>query len=171
MVQDLDKIDNVVFGEHKGAISVNSNNNNFNKIVITIDDHDEDVITAHVMINGSVKGIITSWVYKDLLEFIESYLNGTNELDAIGEELVGYLKIDDYEINDSTIKITLPNNREMKIMHERENVYNIAYKAKVKIYGKSEVVDETYRWDYERIETDSVKNLAKIIVLRYIYNF
>ena len=164
LVQDLDKIDNVVFNEHNGIIKIGN-------VLINIDDYDSDGITAHIFIDLISQGKITARKYEDLLEGIKSYLNGDNELDEIGSELVDYLKLDDYEIDGSEIKITLPNNIEMNIGRRQENVYHITYKAKVKIYGNSEVVDENYRWDYERIKTDSVKNLAKIIVLKYIYNF
>lgn len=167
LVQDLDKIDSVEFGEHTGTILINS----FKNITINIDDYEEDGITAHILVDKTIKGEITSRVYKDLLEFIESYLNGNNELDVIGAELVDYLKLDDYEIDGSAIKINLPNNREMKIKHNQENVYNIAYRTKQETYMNNEVIDEIITWDYINIKTDSVKNLAKIIVLKYVYNF
>lgn len=167
LVQDLDKIDSVVFGEHNGEIIVDS----IKEIIITIDDFNTDGIAAHVMVNHHLAGRVISRKYEDLLEEIKSYLNGDNEPDEIGSELADYLKLDDYEINGSTIKINLPNNREMKIMYEKENVYNIAYQTKNNVYGNKEVVDIIDTWDYTNIKTDSVKNLAKIIVLKYIYNF
>ena len=40
-----------------------------------------------------------------------------------------------------------------------------------KTCGNNETVDMMDTWYYEQIKTDSVKNLAKIIVLKYIYNF
>lgn len=149
LVQDLDNINNVVFNEHSGMILVAGN------MLVNINDFEPDGITARIFINNVQKLIITSRKYEDLLEEIKSYLNGDNELDVIGSELADYLKLDDYEIDDSMIKITLPNNRGMKIECVQENIYNIAY----------------HTWDCEYIKTDSVKNLAKIIVLKYIYNF
>ena len=166
LVQDLDKIDSVVFGEHNGEIVVDS----IKEIIITIDDFNTDGIAAHVMVNHHLAGRVTSRKYEDLLEEIKSHLNGDNELDTIGSELADYLKLDDYEIDGSRIKITLPNKREMKIIYEKENAYNIAYQIKNSVYENNEVVDTVDTWDYTNIETDSVKNLAKIIVLKYIYN-
>ena len=164
LVQDLDKINNVVFNEHNGMILIGN-------MLVNINDFEPDGITARVFINSIPKGRVTSRKYEDLLEEIKSYLNGDNELNEIGSELVDYLKLDDYKIDDSMIKITLPNNREMKIGHKQENVYSIGYKTKRNIYGENETVDMMDTWYYEQIKTDSVKNLAKIIVLKYIYNF
>lgn len=167
LVQDLDKIDSVVFGEHNGEIVVDG----IKEIVITFDDFSTNGIAAYISVSHHLAYKVVSRKYEDLLEEIKSYLNSSNELDEIGSELVDYLKLDDYEINGSTIKITLPNNRKMKIMHERENVYNISYQTKNSVYENNEVVDTVDTCDYTNIETDSVKNLAKIIVLKYIYNF
>lgn len=167
LVQDLDKIDSVVFGEHNGEIVVDG----IKETVITIDDFSTNGIAAYVTVNHHLAYRVISRKYEDLLEEIKSYLNGSNELDEIGSELVDYLKLDDYEINGSTIKITLPNNHKMKIGHEQENSYNIVYQTKNSIYENNEVVDVVDAWDHTNIKTDSVKNLAKIIVLKYIYNF
>lgn len=164
LVQDLDNINNVVFNEHNGMIAIGN-------VLININDFEPDGITARVFINSVPKGRITSRKYEDLLEEIKSYLNGDNELNEIGAELVDYLKLDDYEIDDSMIKITLPNNREMKIWRKQENIYSIGYKTKQKTYGNNETADTMNTWDYTNIKTDSIKNLAKIIVLKYIYNF
>lgn len=164
LVQDLDKIDNVMFGEHNGMIAIG-------KVFININDYDSDGITVHIFVDLISQGKITARKYEDLLEGIKSYLNDDNKLDMIGSELVDYLKLDDYEIDDSMIKITLPNNREMKIGHKQENIYSIGYKTKQKTCGNNETVDTMDTWYYEQIKTDSVKNLAKIIVLKYIYNF
>lgn len=164
LVQDLDKINSVVFGEHSGMIQIGN-------VFVTVNDFKPDGITVRVFINNVQKLIITSRKYEDLLKEIKSHLNGDNELDAIGLELADYLKLDDYEIDGSRIKINLPNNHEMKIIHDKENVYNIAYQTKNNVYGNKEVVDTIDTWDYTNIKTDSVKNLAKIIVLKYIYNF
>lgn len=165
LVQDLDNINNVVFNEHSGMILVAGN------MLVNINDFEPDGITARIFINNVPKGRVTARKYEDLLEEIKSYLNGNNELNEIGSELVNYLKLDDYKIDDSMIKITLPNNREMKIGHKQENVYSIGYKTKQKTCGNNETVDMMDTWYYEQIKTDSVKNLAKIIVLKYIYNF
>lgn len=165
LVRDLDNINNVVFNEHNGMILVAGN------VLVNINDFEPDGITAYIFINSVPKGRVTARKYEDLLEEIKSYLNGNNELNEIGSELVDYLKLDDYEIDDSMIKITLPNNREMKIGHKQENVYSIGYKTKQKTCGNNETVDTMDTWYYEQIKTDSVKNLAKIIVLKYIYNF
>lgn len=167
LVQDLDKIDSVVFGEHNGEIVVDS----IKEIVITLDDFSTNGIAAYISVSHHLAYRVVSRKYEDLLEEIKSYLNGSNELDEIGSELVDCLKLDDYKIDDSMIKITLPNNREMKIGHKQENVYSIGYKTKRNIYGENETVDMMDTWYYEQIKTDSVKNLAKIIVLKYIYNF
>lgn len=164
LVQDLDKINSVVFGEHSGMIQIGN-------VFVHINDFKPDGITVQVFINNIQKLIITARKYEDLLEEIKSYLNGNNELDAIGSELADYLKLDGYEIDDSMIKITLPNRREMKIIYEKENAYNIAYQTKNSVYGNKEVVDTVDTWDYTNIKTDNVKNLAKIIVLKFIYNF
>lgn len=164
LVQDLDNINNVVFGEHSGMIVIGN-------VLININDYDADVITAHIFVDFISQGKITARKYEDLLEEIESYLNDDNELNEIGSELADYLKLDDYKIDHSMIKITLPNNRGMKIECVQENIYNIAYQTKNSVYENNEVVDTVDTWDYTNIETDSVKNLAKIIVLRYIYNF
>ena len=164
LVQDLDKIDSVVFGEHDGMIAIGN-------VLININDYDSDGITARIFVDFNLKGRVTARKYEDLLEEIKSYLNGNNELNEIGSELVNYLKLDDYKIDDSMIKITLPNNCEMKIGHKQENVYSIGYKTKQKTCGNNETVDMMDTWYYEQIKTDSVKNLAKIIVLKYIYNF
>lgn len=165
LVQDLDNINNVVFNEHNGMILVAGN------VFININDFEPEGITARIFINTVPKGRVTARKYEDLLEEINSYLNGNNELNEIGSELVNYLKLDDYKIDDSMIKITLPNNREMKIGHKQENVYSIGYKTKQKTCGNNETADMMDTWYYEQIKTDSVKNLAKIIVLKYIYNF
>ena len=167
LVQDLDKIDSVAFGEHNGEIVVDG----IKEIVITFDDFSTNGIAAYISVSHHLAYRVVSRKYEDLLEEIKSYLNGSNELDEIGSELADYLKLDDYEINGSTIKITLPNNREMKITHDQENVYNIVYKTKNSVYKNNEVVDIVDTWYNENIKTDSVKNLAKIIVLKYIYNF
>lgn len=164
LVQDLDNINNVVFNEHNGMILIGN-------VLVNINDIEPDGITARIFINSVPKGRVTARKYEDLLEEIKSYLNGNNELNEIGSELVNYLKLDDYKIYDSMIKITLPNNREMKIGHKQENVYSIGYKTKQKTCGNNETADMMDTWYYEQIKTDSVKNLAKIIVLKYIYNF
>lgn len=164
LVQDLDKINNVVFNEHDGMIAIGN-------VLININDYDSDGITAHIFVDLISQGKITARKYEDLLEGIKSYLNGDNKLDEIGSELVDYLKLDDYEIDDSMIKITLPNNRKMKIGHEQENSYDIVYQTKNNIYENNEVAAVVDTWSHTNIETDSVKNLAKIIVLKFIYNF
>lgn len=164
LVQDLDKINNVVFNEHDGMIAIGN-------VFISINDYDSDGITAHIFVDLISQGKITARKYEDLLEGIKSYLNGDNKLDEIGSELVDYLKLDDYEIDDSMIKITLPNNRKMKIGHEHENSYDIVYQTKNNIYENNEVASVVDTWSHTNIETDSVKNLAKIIVLKFIYNF
>lgn len=163
LVQDLDKIDSVVFHEHNGYVYIN-------EIVIEIKDFDDNNVIAYIWVGDIKQYTIAPFKYGELLEKFNSLLKSHNEIDEIGSKLSSYLKLDNHKIIDSEIEIKLPVGDKIKVRVVGGDVYCVSYGVKTATrVGLGVMFD--YEWKSSNIKADTVENLAKIILLKYIYNF